>query len=79
MSIVANIATNEFVRGDRERLRQAFSNVLNNAIKFTQIGTITVSCAKLRDSDKLEIIVSDEGTGIPPEILPQLFAKFVTM
>jgi signal transduction histidine kinase len=81
VSIVANISTgNEFVRGDRVRLQQALSNVLNNAIKFTRLGTITVSCAKLKDAhDKLEISISDEGTGIPPEILPRLFTKFVTM
>ena len=70
-------AADVFVKADKERLEQAFSNILGNAIKFTQAGKIKVSCAKL-ESEKLEIRISDAGTGNPPEILPRLFEKFVT-
>jgi len=66
-----------FLKGDRERLRQAFSNILDNAIKFTQSGKIIVSCSKLKDSEELQIRISNEGNEIPHEILPRLFAKFV--
>lgn len=79
ISIVSDLpAGDEFVKGDKERLRQAFSNILNNAIKFTRAGEITVKCTKLADSGKLEIKISDKGTGIPPDVLPRLFGKFVT-
>ena len=78
VSITADLSpVDGFLKGDTERLRQAFSNILDNAIKFTQAGNITVSCSKLKDSDKLEIRVSNEGNGIPTEILPRLFGKFV--
>jgi signal transduction histidine kinase len=78
VSIVSDLsAADAFVKADRERLEQAFSNILGNAIKFTHAGKIKISCAKL-ESEKLEIRISDAGTGIPPEILPRLFEKFVT-
>jgi len=78
VSIVSDLsAADRFVQADREKLEQAFSNILGNAIKFTQAGEIRVSCAE-REFGKLEIRVSDAGTGIPPEILPRLFEKFVT-
>jgi signal transduction histidine kinase len=78
VSIVSDLSMADvFIKADSERLEQAFSNILGNAIKFTQAGKIRISCAKL-DSEKLEIKVSDAGTGIPPEILSRLFEKFVT-
>lgn len=78
VSITADLSPIDgFLKGDTERLRQAFSNILDNAIKFTKAGNITVNCSKLKDSDKLEIRISNEGNGIPPEILPRLFGKFV--
>ena len=79
VSIAKDISSIDvFVIGDRERLRQAFSNILDNAIKFTKAGKITVSSSKPKNSDKLEIRISNEGNGIPPEVLPRLFTRFVT-
>ncbi len=78
VSIVSDLsAADKFVKADREKLEQAFSNILGNAIKFTQAGEIRISCVE-REFEKLEIRISDAGTGIPPEILPRLFEKFVT-
>ena len=61
---------------DRERITQVVWNLLNNAIKFTEEGTITIST---RVSDR-EIIVNvkDTGEGIDPKIRPRLFSKFAT-
>jgi two-component system sensor histidine kinase VicK len=74
-----------FVEADKERLMQVVSNVMNNAIKFTQKGTITVTIKKKEEQEKEEkenndIIVSikDTGSGIDPEIMPRLFSKFAT-
>ena len=64
------------VEGDRNRLNQLFANLLNNAIKFTKKGTISVSIQK---KDNLVIIaIKDTGQGIDPQIYPRLFSKFAT-
>jgi signal transduction histidine kinase len=57
---------------DRNRLTQVISNLLNNAVKFTTEGTISIG------TEKKEVIVSikDTGSGIDHEILPRLFSKF---
>jgi signal transduction histidine kinase len=65
-----------FVEADRGRLIQVISNLLDNAIKFTKEGTISIITEE-KDS-KVVVSVKDTGTGIDPEILPRLFSKFVT-
>jgi signal transduction histidine kinase len=63
------------VSGDRNRLRQVFSNLLTNAIKFShESGTIRIS-AMSRDGMAV-IDVADEGVGISPEFLPMVFERF---
>jgi signal transduction histidine kinase len=70
------------VESDRNRLIQVVTNLLNNAIKFTNEGIITVTVERKKDdnSNNNEIVVSikDTGTGIDAEILPKLFTKFAT-
>jgi signal transduction histidine kinase len=65
-----------FVEADRERLIQVISNLLDNAIKFTNDGTISI-ITEQRDS-QVVVSIKDTGTGIDSEILPRLFSKFVT-
>jgi signal transduction histidine kinase len=69
-----------FVDADKERLAQVIFNLLNNAIKFTQEGSITISAEKKEESNKKIVIVSvkDTGRGIKAEILPRLFTKFAS-
>ncbi|HEY6883857.1 MAG TPA: ATP-binding protein [Nitrososphaeraceae archaeon] len=64
------------VEGDRNRLNQLFANLLNNAIKFTKKGTISVSIQK-KDNHVI-ISIKDTGQGIDPQIYPRLFTKFAT-
>ena len=69
------------VEADRNRLIQVVSNLLNNVIKFTNEGSITIIIERKRDNnDNNEIVVSikDTGTGIDQHILPKLFTKFAT-
>ena len=69
------------VEADRNRLIQVVSNLLNNVIKFTNEGSITIIIERKRDNnDNNEIVVSikDTGTGIDQQILPKLFTKFAT-
>lgn len=63
-----------YVNVDPERLREVILNLLDNAIKYTATGMITVG-ASLKDSSVL-IRVSDTGMGIPAEDIPHLFQKF---
>ena len=65
-----------FVEADRGRLIQVISNLLDNAIKFTKEGTISIITEE-KDS-QVVVSVKDTGTGIDPEIFPRLFSKFVT-
>jgi nitrogen-specific signal transduction histidine kinase len=67
-----------FVEADRDRLGQVVSNILNNSVKFTQEGTISIAVRKLADAKEVVVSTKDTGSGIDPEILPRLFSKFVT-
>jgi signal transduction histidine kinase len=67
-----------FVDGDQVRIYQVISNLLNNAIKFTKEGYITISTEKDKDRQNVVVTVKDTGIGIDPEILPKLFTKFTT-
>jgi signal transduction histidine kinase/CheY-like chemotaxis protein len=65
--------------GDPSRLRQVLLNLLNNAIKFTEEGEVTVDVALLSRKDdlvNLEISVNDTGIGIREERIPYLFEAF---
>jgi two-component system sensor histidine kinase BarA len=65
--------------GDVKRLRQVLTNLLGNAVKFTDQGEIVVSlaCGSLSESTlELDITVCDTGDGIPPEVMDQLFQPF---
>jgi signal transduction histidine kinase len=64
------------VEGDRERIFEVISNLLSNAIKFTEEGEVVVV---LDEKDGQAIVsVRDTGSGIAPEIYPNLFTKFTT-
>jgi two-component system, OmpR family, sensor histidine kinase VicK len=73
------------VEADRERIIQAISNLLSNALKFTPreggIVSITVKEKKNHNdinSQQVIVSVTDNGEGIHPEIFPRLFSKFAT-
>ena len=67
------------LRGDATRIRQALLNYLNNAIKFTRQGRVTVRTTWLDETDdrvRLRFEVEDTGIGIAPEVLARLFTPF---
>lgn len=66
------------VRGDPARLQQILSNLLGNAVKYTEAGTISVALSPTRsdeDSEWWMVIVRDSGQGIGQEILGQIFTR----
>jgi two-component system phosphate regulon sensor histidine kinase PhoR len=63
------------ILGDEERLGQVFSNLLDNAIKYTPDGgTITIGATS--DDRMVAVSVADTGIGIPPQDLPRIFERF---
>jgi signal transduction histidine kinase len=72
---------------DKVRVGRVISNLLNNAIKFTSKGEITISVIELKhnnnddDDDgngEIQVNIKDTGTGLSPAILPKLFSKFIS-
>jgi PAS domain S-box-containing protein len=69
-----------WVRGDRQRIRQCLINLVGNAIKFTQVGRVTVDVSLAgREEDRAltRFEVRDTGIGIAAQTLPTLFRPFV--
>ncbi|MEM9542700.1 MAG: ammonium transporter [Cyanobacteria bacterium P01_E01_bin.42] len=64
-----------WVRADENRLEQIFYNLIGNAIKFTQSGTVSITAATA-GSASLAITVADTGIGIPEEKLERIFEAF---
>jgi signal transduction histidine kinase/CheY-like chemotaxis protein len=65
--------------GDAARVRQILLNLIGNAVKFTDVGEVTlqVGCAPVKDNlFRLEFVISDTGMGISPDGLALLFHPF---
>ena len=72
---------NIIVEADKGRITQVVSNLIDNAIKFTPEGTITITTETIKEDGKKEVglvSIKDTGTGIDSEIIPKLFSKFTT-
>jgi signal transduction histidine kinase len=72
--IFQNILSNSCASIDRMKILQVLNNLIGNAIKFTENGTITIAAA---DADEyIKISVTDTGMGIPPEKLETIFSAY---
>ncbi len=63
---------------DKTRINQVISNLLNNAIKFTDNGFIDITIEKKYRDNKVFIDIKDAGYGIDQSIFPKLFSKFTS-
>lgn len=73
-----NLNVPDWLMGDGKRVQQVIFNLVGNAIKFTELGGVSVSVdwKKVNDKDTLMIQVQDTGIGIPDEFHQHLFNKF---
>jgi PAS domain S-box-containing protein len=65
--------------GDSHRISQVISNLLGNAIKFTERGSVRLSCRRTGGApsvDEVELVVTDTGIGMAPDFIPSLFKPF---
>lgn len=61
---------------DAERLKQVINNLINNAVKFTDKGSITFGCRTCGNGTTAELFVNDTGRGIEEEHLERIFDRF---
>lgn len=66
------------VEADKDRISQVITNLVDNAFKFTETGSIKITLEK-KDEETAIITVKDTGIGIDPHIMPDLFSKFMTI
>ncbi len=76
LSFVKDPSVGEIV-SDKKRVRQIFINLLNNSVKFTEKGSVTITC--YRDNNWIITEVSDTGIGIREEDLESLFYPFMQL
>ena len=65
----------EQVETDSLRLKQIVTNLVSNAIRYTESGTITITC-RTSNSDRWMLIVADTGIGISPQLQSQIFEPY---
>ncbi|HWY33340.1 MAG TPA: HAMP domain-containing sensor histidine kinase [Nitrosopumilaceae archaeon] len=65
------------VEADKDRISQVITNLIDNAFKFTEVGSIKITLEK--KDETAVITVKDTGSGIDPHVLSDLFSKFMTI
>jgi heavy metal sensor kinase len=77
LDLTCNLPASLVISGDTDQLIRLIVNLLDNAIKFTENGSINLSARALDSQAVIE--VADTGIGIPPEHLSHIFERFYTI
>ena len=64
------------LHSDSDKLKHILQNLINNALKFTDAGSVNVTARQIGEQPGVELTVADTGIGIPPEDLPTIFERF---
>ncbi len=76
IAVTADIDKNQTydVQADGGKIKEVLGNLIDNSIKYTPSGSVTISLAK--NEKTVTVKIADTGVGIPAETIPQLFKKF---
>ncbi|WP_245940154.1 hybrid sensor histidine kinase/response regulator [Stenomitos frigidus] len=77
-SALQNSHTSGLVMGDRIELRRVLTNLLGNALKFTDAGSVTARLTTSNQKSAIVLEIADTGPGIPIADQPKLFESFIT-
>jgi len=64
------------VETDSGKLKEILQNLIGNALKFTEKGTVSITARYIPEAKTLVLRVADTGAGIPKELVPIIFEKF---
>ncbi|MCM8829530.1 MAG: ATP-binding protein [Candidatus Omnitrophica bacterium] len=74
LSLKIDIDDGLVISGDRLRIEEMFINLIDNAVRYTDKGGITIK--GLREKDRVIISIKDTGIGIPERSIPRIFERF---
>lgn len=78
LKVIVEPDVGQFIYGDQNRIQQVLTNLVSNAIKFTETGGVSISVSRKKDNkDILLIEVKDTGPGLSNEVRSKLFNDFV--
>jgi signal transduction histidine kinase len=76
MQIIFQPKESIIVNADKAKIFQVISNLLNNAIKFSDHGTVVLTAHKNEETRNAVVTITDSGKGIDAKLLPDLFLRF---